>query len=243
MLRIWLSLTVFASFTISLRGETIATYELKFTKLWTPESHPTDFPSNPHFSGMIGATHTPEVSFWELGGLASQGVENVAEAGSKTAMQNEVTAAIADGTAGSLLNYFGISGSLVTRIETFEIRESFPLVTIISMLAPSPDWFVGISGVDLHESDWTPSAHFDLFPYDAGTDSGSTFTSPNQATVPPEPIHLLETYPFAGTGPVATFRLRLLGVEEYVLRPTSDGGCRFQRRRHGGRRRLYHLAD
>jgi len=31
----------------------------------------------------------------------------------------------------------------------------FSLVTLVSMLAPSPDWFVGVSGLDLIENgDW-----------------------------------------------------------------------------------------
>ena len=61
------------------------------------------------------------------------------------------------------------------------------------MLAPSPDWFVGISGENLLNSDktWKQSLTKELFVYDAGTDSGTTFTAANQDTTPKENIRRL----------------------------------------------------
>ena len=35
-----------------------------------------------------------------------------------------------------------------------------------------------------------------LYPYDAGTDSGTNYTSPNNPTDPAEPIFAIEGYPF-----------------------------------------------
>lgn len=56
-------------------------------------------------------------------------------------------------------------------------------------LVPSPDWFVGADSVDLCNGDqWKDSVSLELFPYDAGTDSGFTFSSPNFETMPQDKI-------------------------------------------------------
>jgi hypothetical protein len=96
---------------------------------------------------------------------------------------------------------------------TFELDDQFPLVTLVTMIAPSPDWFVGVHGLPLFENgEWIGKTVIDLRPYDAGTDSGVTFTSANAVTSPREPIHeLSDTFPFQGTGPLGTFTfLRLV---------------------------------
>lgn len=56
------------------------------------------------------------------------------------------------------------------------------------MFGPSPDWVVGLSGVNLCEEDcsWKDSLDFDLYPWDAGTDSGITYMSANQENQPRE---------------------------------------------------------
>jgi len=44
-------------------------------------------------------------------------------------------------------------------------------------VGPSPDWVVGVSGMDLCKKDctWIDHAEVDLFPYDAGTDGGISY--------------------------------------------------------------------
>jgi hypothetical protein len=66
------------------------------------------------------------------------------------------------------------------------------------MVAPSPDWFVGVSGLSLIENgSWVAEKVVQLDPYDAGTDSGVTFSSANLVTQPPEPIHRISMGPLA----------------------------------------------
>lgn len=56
-------------------------------------------------------------------------------------------------------------------------------------LVPSPDWFVGIDSLNLCNGDhWKENISIDLFPYDAGTDSGFTFSSPNFETIPQDKV-------------------------------------------------------
>lgn len=58
--------------------------------------------------------------------------------------------------------------------------------------------FPGISGLNLCRKDctWEPSVDVDLYPWDAGTDSGISYMSPNAETQPRERMHRITTkYP------------------------------------------------
>ena len=55
------------------------------------------------------------------------------------------------------------------------------------MVAPSPDWFIAINSLNLRNSEnteWKTSFSVDVFVYDAGTDDGPNYTSPNNANSP-----------------------------------------------------------
>ena len=89
----------------------------------------------------------------------------------------------------------GISrGTGTSSISNIEVNTEYPLVSFISMIAPSPDWFVGVHDYNLCNTttgEWVESRSRDLPPYDAGTDSGTHFTSEDVDTTPPEDIHIL----------------------------------------------------
>lgn len=55
---------------------------------------------------------------------------------------------------------------------------------------PSPDWIVGVSGLNLclPNCSWTPSKVVDLYPYDAGTDNGITYMVSELAISSPESL-------------------------------------------------------
>ncbi|MXY08383.1 MAG: T9SS type A sorting domain-containing protein, partial [Rhodothermaceae bacterium] len=193
-----------------------ATYDLTFTATWTSSTHPTNFPPNPHFSGMIGGTHDSTVSFWDTGAIASEGIKRMAELGSKGPLRSEINQAISALNANAVVEG-SVMNSPGSQTITFDIRPSWNRVTVTSMVAPSPDWFVGVSGLDLlgSDGDWVDSLEVDLFVYDAGTDSGSDYTSPNQETIPREPISRITSSPFLVDGsvkPVGTFRFDLKNV-------------------------------
>jgi hypothetical protein len=77
------------------------------------------------------------------------------------------------------------------------------------MIAPSPDWFVGVNGLPLLvNGQWIEQVDFPLYSWDAGSDSGASFTSPDLDTVPKEPIALITTGPLAGAAPLGFFRFQ-----------------------------------
>ena len=55
-------------------------------------THPVDFPPGPHFSPLIGGTHSSGVAFWAPGALASDGIEAMAERGNPGPLAGEVEA-------------------------------------------------------------------------------------------------------------------------------------------------------
>jgi hypothetical protein len=173
------------------------TYEVTFNATWSEETHPDDFPPNPHFSGLIGASHNNEVSFWKEGELASPGIKSMAEIGSKNPLSIEILNAIFGKTAFKLISGGGINPSPGSVSLRFKVSENYPLVTLVSMIAPSPDWFVGVDSLNLFEDgSFIDEKTVVLYAYDAGTDSGTTYTSPNDPTDPPGPIFKIEGYPF-----------------------------------------------
>lgn len=182
--------------TTSVPSGTDAVYRVTFQAAWTEQAFPTNFPGNAHFSGLIGGTHNSNVVFWQPGSLASSGIRSMAETGSKSALTNEVNAAISAGTAEYLVSGGGVSTGNGSVSHEFGLNQSHSQITLVSMVAPSPDWFVGVRGLDLYDSgssSWVESRVVELKVYDAGTDSGVAFASGNAATNPAENIALLSS--------------------------------------------------
>lgn len=197
-------------------AEPTARYRVTFEATWSAATHPVDFPRSPHFSSLIGGTHSERVVFWEPAGLASPGIEAMAELGATSPLDAEIQAAIAAGTAAGLVQGPGIPLSPNSVSVELSAGRDHPLVTLVSMIAPSPDWFVGVHGLSLVEDgEWVEEKSVTLDPWDAGTDSGSTYRSPDENTVPRAPIRRIEGHPLASDGVVAP-----LGTFTFVRLPS-----------------------
>lgn len=186
-------------------------YVVTFTATWSAATHAV--PADPHFSPLVGGTHNASVTFWREGAVASDGIKDMAERGRTSPLDAEVQAAISAGTAQHILRGDGIGSPGSTSFQ-FEISAGFPLVSLVTMVAPSPDWFVGVSALSLFDgSTWVDERTVPLVPWDAGTDSGDTFTSADRATIPRMPIFRILTPPLGnGTAaaPLGTFTFRRL---------------------------------
>ena len=189
-----------------------AEYEVSFVGTWSAETHPEGFPPGPHFSPLIGAVHGDSFDMWSVGDLATDGIESMAETGSTGALSAEVTAAE---PATSVVRGSGIGVSPGTATTTFVATPELPLLSITTMLAPSPDWFAGLDAVALCVEDaWLNSLELEAILYDAGTDSGPTYTAPNDDTNPAEVIRALDEPPFHdGSDFVAVGRFELTRLD------------------------------
>lgn len=169
-----------------------AVYRIVFEATWSERTHPTDFPSGPHFSPLIGAVHSGRASFWELGETSGRGMESMAETGATSLLTGEINAEI-PANALAVISGSGARSPGTVTIRDVVVRLEHPLITLVTMIAPSPDWFVGVSGYSLLNGlgHWTDGRTVVLYPLDAGTDSGPSYASPNDDTSPREPIHNL----------------------------------------------------
>lgn len=178
-----------------------ATYSITVEANWTPGTHALDYPADAHFSGLIGAAHGADYAIFRAGTKATPGLKNLSEAGQHSPLDAEIGAAIAAGTAGSLFEtapLFDFPGTLTA---TVTVTDRFPLVSIAAMIAPSPDWFAGISSGNLRDGGgWVPAKVVTLYAWDAGTDDGTTYKAENRESAPHQPVAMNDAPHFMKAG-------------------------------------------
>lgn len=125
-------------------------------------------------------------------------------------------------TLNSLLMLGGGLGNAtgIIAINGLEVSEEFPLISLVSMIAPSPDWIVAINNVNLRNArntDWQNLIEISVFVYDASTDSGSSYTAANTDVTPHIAINSLQNISPFNNNPVGKITITLqsvLGVNE-----------------------------
>ncbi len=180
-------------------GATI--YSVTFDAAWSMGSHPTGFPANPHFSPLIGMSHPSGTSFFEPGAASSPGVTNMAETGGVSPLDSELDAIL---NAGGALDTFvgtGVATSPGSASGVVGVDSANPNVSLTTMIAPSPDWFVGLHDVSLVDAsgNFVPTLTVDVAAWDAGTDSGVDFASANDPTSPAATISTLDVMAVTGS--------------------------------------------
>ena len=201
-----------------------AQYRITFTSTWNRANHPTvALPAGAHFSSLVGATHNASVAFWATGENATDGIESMAETGGTALLLTEVTGAINAGTAEQSLQGSGLGSATGTiTLTSVTVQNDFPLVTLVTMIAPSPEWFTGVAGLPLQDrnGNWITEQTVDVFPYDSGTDSGPLFTSSDMDTVPPDPISRLSDTELFAAIPIGSMTFTRLDVP--LTTPTAS---------------------
>lgn len=204
---------------------TEAAYRVVFKGAFTKDALIPDvvIPGNAHFTTLIGGVHNAGVSFWEVGGLASPGTERMAELGTTGTLRSEV---IASQPHTSDVIEVGVDFG-VTPSTAFEVEMSgkHASMTLATMIAPSPDWFAGVSSMPLLQSDgsWRDHGLVELFPYDAGTENGDGFSLNNDATTPHQPImSIRDMGKFLG-GPIATLQFERIYLVSNLAQESSPG--------------------
>ena len=168
-----------------------AVYDIEFQGNWDRDTRKDGVVGGTGgFTRLIGAVHSDAVTFLEEGEMASGGVESMAEEGLTATLKTEINTAI-NATAPTALailegsqNPIGREGS--ETLSSRSLTTDFPRVTLLSGIDNSPDWFVGVSGLSLLDSDgeWLESHTVKLFPWDAGTENGGALSRNNSATDP-----------------------------------------------------------
>eukprot|EP00533_Pseudo-nitzschia_delicatissima_P002600 CAMPEP_0116106304 /NCGR_PEP_ID=MMETSP0327-20121206/15563_1 /TAXON_ID=44447 /ORGANISM="Pseudo-nitzschia delicatissima, Strain B596" /LENGTH=265 /DNA_ID=CAMNT_0003598905 /DNA_START=32 /DNA_END=829 /DNA_ORIENTATION=+ len=228
----------------------IAAYSCVLTNTWSGARHPIDYPSgSAHWSPPVLLAHNRFVDLWTPGDFASPSIENIAELGNTDALQAEIEIYQTQGLAGDFVR--GVHQfNAVDPPQVFDpivLSPSYPYLSTISMIAPSPDWFSGLDSFSPRgpEGYWYKTFDIATYPFDAGTEEGDTYSLDNEESVPHGPIYPLtrDTVPENGvfldpTGttvlPVASWRCDLVvdeGVSPEVVQDSSpqmnqSGGLR-----------------
>ncbi|MCA9349380.1 MAG: spondin domain-containing protein [Cyanobacteria bacterium HKST-UBA06] len=156
-----------------------AKYKVVVDFSWSQATHPGSYPEGAHLSPIVLAVHNSEQALFTNGTQASLGIEDMAETGATTSLAGELDEAKITYVLGKRVD---APGSYEFEIE---VNQTDSLVSLVSMLAPSPDWFVGLDGTKLFDNGtWLESVQYDLQAYDAGTDNGTDWTSANADTQP-----------------------------------------------------------
>lgn len=179
-------------------------YLVSFHFRWSQATHPDSFVPYAHFSPIVVAAHTAAYTMWLPAGYATPGMKDVAETGSTAALSTS----LAEYEAAGHVSSWGTGAPAAVppfSTETLTVQvngtSGASLLSGSSMLAPSPDWFVGMSRVELcNGSTWLTAARGRLGLVDAGTDSGTTLTAVDVATVPPTAIREFDAFDFPQLG-------------------------------------------
>jgi len=174
-----------------------ATYTVTFEGQWTAANHPREYPAHAHFSGLIGATHGTGYALFREGGIATDGLERLSEMGAHSPLDQEIRKAIEAGTAGALLTSGPLFDLPKSASITFAVDDKHPMVSLVAMIAPSPDWFAGVADVNLRAGGaWVKHHEVIVYAWDAGTDSGITYQADDADTQPRQPIALNRSHHF-----------------------------------------------
>jgi hypothetical protein len=181
-----------------------ARYRVTININWTGATHPDTLPGNAHVSSPIIAVHGAPGAMFAVGGQASAGIEAMAERG--------ITGTLVAELAGNdrVIRVATVSGvpapAVASRSVDVDVLQLDHRISLVTMLAPSPDWFVGFADrATFVDGQWIDSVTFPLGNYDAGTDSGSSFTSANANTQPQQPISGPDDATFATAAAQSSF--------------------------------------
>ncbi|XP_026484240.1 spondin-2-like isoform X1 [Vanessa tameamea] len=174
-----------------------ARYLLTFEGIWSYNTHRHMFPNASElarFSDVVGASHSKNYQIYKFNTEASGGLKMLVEQGNTTKLEMEIQAELGSSVR-TIIKALGQPKPNMVTNAIFRVTREHHLVSLVTAIIPSPDWFLGVSNMELCEvttRKWAPNLTFNLYPLDAGTDSGLTFESPNEDTMPPQSIKSAE---------------------------------------------------
>ena len=166
-----------------------ARYEVRFVAEWSAATHGDDYPVGGGFGRPVGVAHALGIVVWDDDRTAGDPVEDLAERDSIGDLLDELENFEDIGLVCDIVVGDEIETSPGERTVTIRVEEDCPKVSFLARISPSPDWFVGVTGINMSDDEeWVDSKSIELFAYDAGTDDGSNFTSSNDDSFPADDV-------------------------------------------------------
>ncbi|XP_063363039.1 spondin-1-like [Cydia amplana] len=167
----------------------VATYRLTVRTLWSEEAFPKDYPDNwpkAQWSPVFGQSHSAPYTLFRVGDAARPSVRQFAQYGKLDALVEE------GDDEPRVYDQFSsprIAAGVGETDNTVFVDAEHSMVSLMSRIIPSPDWFIGVDSLNLCvDSSWVDQITLDLYPLDAGAAQGLTFTAPRWDNDPPEPV-------------------------------------------------------
>lgn len=166
-----------------------ARYKIEFVAKWSLETHPDDYPLGAHFSPFVAYSHndSAEAKIFNEGEIPTPGVEEMAETGAINMLVEEIQNLIDLNLAHTQTKGIRIDSPGIDSSE-LSLSQEYSHITFVSMLAPSPDWFVAESINLFVDGQWLEKSEIELETYDSGGDDGEDFTSKDLDSNPKKSI-------------------------------------------------------
>jgi len=196
-------------------GEGQISYRITLESVWSPETHPNQFPLNAEVSPFLAVSHEDYIQIFDVDQLASPGIKALAETGSINPLDDEINDLIEAERANDMVTSTRIASPGIAYAE-LNLDNQSHYVSLVAKINPSPDWFIAVQGIDLVENgQWVDSKAAKVVVYDAGTDLGNTYTSIDNPALQPLTISEVDKGPITnaegGVSTVAIVRFERVG--------------------------------
>ena len=194
-----------------------ALYEIRVERTWSESTHPRDYPGDAaHFSPGIGATHGKAYRMFSAGGIATPGLETLSQKGRTAPFDMEVAGAQDKGVVGTVFMLAPIRVVNGESSAQFKADDEHPMVSFAQMVAPSPDWFTGVTAIELkRDGRWIDAETLPLYAWDSGTNAATTYLAPKVAIDPFVPTSINASPIFVHDGkPVPVGKVTLKKISE-----------------------------
>jgi hypothetical protein len=184
------------------QDENAVRYSVQFATNWGNDQS-VNSPANPHTGNMFLTTGNGETSLFDVGQDASESIATAA-------MYGEVDDLVDDAEDDD--NIYHVYTANVIQAPgkqnfDIEVTPDYPYLSFATMIAPSGDWFTGISNLNLvNDGQWIDNVTVPLYVYSAGTDSVQGFSDQHQPKDDADPISIVDSnylYPDGRVKPIA----------------------------------------
>lgn len=154
------------------------------------------------FSDIVGASHNKNYYVYKDSTYATEGLKMLAEQGNTTKLEIEILDHVNNiiyfivrklrinvcllciillqlGTnVRTVIKATAPARTNMSTVASFRANKEKHLISLVTSILPSPDWFLGVYNLELCDAknnSWAESFVLNLYPLDAGTDSGKKF--------------------------------------------------------------------
>lgn len=130
-------------------ADSLAVYKVTLEGHWTRESFPKHYPENrpsAHFSKSFGVSHNGTFELFKVDQVASGGLKEFCESADTDEWENEE---ISGETTFDEFSIPKLSNPLDKIESRLFVSSNFSLVSMVTKLMPSPDWFIGVDALQV----------------------------------------------------------------------------------------------